>query len=154
MQPLLPPPLHSADCTLAAACVHTSSHARLQEWEESKARQDQQLENIETGLGQLKEIGAAMGDELARHDVLINEVDEKMDKVTKELQTNNIRLKGMVTKVRQGMGRGSWGGFGQRGLRRPTAGPAYGAGASLTCITPIPAPNRCVRRGTSSWTSC
>lgn len=27
------------------------------------------------------------------------QVDEKMDKVTKELQTNNMRLKGLVTKV-------------------------------------------------------
>jgi len=71
----------------------------LQEFEEAKVRQDQQLESIETGLGHLKEIGAAMNEELQRHDILINEVDEKMDKVTKELQTNNMRLKGMVTKV-------------------------------------------------------
>jgi hypothetical protein len=70
-----------------------------QEWEETKARQDQQLENIETGLGHLKEIGGAMNEELQRHDILLNEVDEKMDKVTKELQTNNMRLKGLVTKV-------------------------------------------------------
>ena len=41
-----------------------------------------------------------MNEELQRHDILINEVDEKMDKVTKELQTNNMRLKGLVTKVR------------------------------------------------------
>lgn len=46
----------------------------MQEWDEAKARQDQQLESIETGLGHLKEIGAAMNDELQRHDILINEV--------------------------------------------------------------------------------
>lgn len=45
-----------------------------QEWDEARARQDQQLESIETGLGHLKEIGAAMNDELQRHDILINEV--------------------------------------------------------------------------------
>lgn len=80
---------------------HTDeTRAFQQEWDEAKARQDQQLESIETGLGHLKEIGAAMNDELQRHDILINEVDDKMDKVTKELQTNNMRLKGLVTKMR------------------------------------------------------
>lgn len=78
--------------------------AGVQEWEETKQRQDQQLEHIETGLGHLKEIGEAMNEELQRHDILINEVDEKMDKVTKELQTNNMRLKGLVTKVGRGAG--------------------------------------------------
>lgn len=78
----------------------------LQEWDEAKARQDAQLDNIEAGVGQLKEIGAAMNEELQRHDILINEVDEKMDKVTKELQTNNMRLKGLVTKVRGQLGAG------------------------------------------------
>lgn len=73
-------------------------------------RQDAQLDNIETGLGQLKEIGAAMNEELQRHDILINEVDEKMDKVTKELQTNNMRLKGLVMKVRGGWMRWMTGG--------------------------------------------
>lgn len=81
--------------------THTDqTRAFQQEWAAAKSRQDQQLESIETGLGQLKEIGAAMNEELQRHDVLINEVDEKMDKVTKELQTNNMRLKGLVTKMR------------------------------------------------------
>jgi t-SNARE complex subunit (syntaxin) len=83
-----------APSRLLCACV------MAQEWEETKARQDQQLENIETGLGHLKEIGGAMNEELQRHDILLNEVDEKMDKVTKELQTNNMRLKGLVTKTR------------------------------------------------------
>ncbi|PSC72240.1 Qc-SNARE SYP7-family [Micractinium conductrix] len=80
---------------------HTDdTRAFQQEWSEAKARQDQQLEGIETGLGHLKEIGAAMNEELQRHDILITEVDEKMDKVTKELQTNNMRLTGLVTKMR------------------------------------------------------
>ena len=88
--------------------THTdATRAFDQEWQETKARQDQQLDNIETGLGTLKEIGGAMNEELQRHDILIQEVDEKMDKVTKELQTNNMRLKGMVTKVRAGA---EWGG--------------------------------------------
>ena len=41
-----------------------------------------------------------MGDELERHDVVIDEVGAKMDTVTKELQNNNMKLKGLVTQVR------------------------------------------------------
>ena len=84
--------------------THTDETRAFQaEAQDARERQDAQLEHIETGLGALKEIGGAMGEELARHDELISEVDDKMDKVTKELQTNNMRLKGLVTKVRSGL---------------------------------------------------
>lgn len=46
------------------------------------------------------DIGGAMGETLKQHDVLIDAIDEKMDSVTKDLTTNNMKLKGMVTKVR------------------------------------------------------
>jgi hypothetical protein len=66
----------------------------------ARERQDAQLENIERGVDTLKEIGAAMGEELERHDVVIDEVGEKMEVVTKELQTNNMKLKGVLNQVR------------------------------------------------------
>jgi SYP7 family syntaxin len=66
----------------------------------AKERQDLALDNIERGISTLKELGAAMGDELERHDVVIDEVGAKMDTVTKELQNNNMKLKGLVTQVR------------------------------------------------------
>lgn len=66
----------------------------------AKERQDMALENIERGLSTLKELGEAMGEELERHDVIIDEVEAKMDTVTREMQTNNARLKGLVTQVR------------------------------------------------------
>lgn len=82
---------------------HTEETAAFQnEWEVAKQQQDPQLDNIEAGLGTLKEIGAAMNEELQRHDVLIDEADDKMDAVTKELANNNLRLKGLVLKVRKG----------------------------------------------------
>jgi hypothetical protein len=40
-----------------------------------------------------------MGETLRQHDVLIDAIDEKMDSVTKDLTTNNMKLKGIVTKV-------------------------------------------------------
>jgi len=66
----------------------------------AKERQDLALDNIERGLSTLKELGTAMGEELERHDVMIDEVGTKMEAVTKELQTNNMKLKGLVTQVR------------------------------------------------------
>lgn len=51
------------------------------------------------------ELGQAMGEEIERHDVLIDEVSTKMDTVTTELKNNNARLKGLVTKARR---RGRW----------------------------------------------
>jgi hypothetical protein len=66
----------------------------------SQSRQDIALDNIERGLSTLKDLGGAMNEELERHDILIDEVGAKMDTVTKELQTNNMKLHGLVTQVR------------------------------------------------------
>lgn len=63
-------------------------------------RQEIALDNIERGLSTLKELGGAMGEELERHDALIDEVGAKMDAVTRELGSNNAKLKGLVTQVR------------------------------------------------------
>ena len=84
-----------------SAYEHTAETAEfVREASIAKERQDLALDNIERGISTLKEIGAAMGDELERHDVIIDEVGTKMDTVTKELQNNNMKLKGLVTQVR------------------------------------------------------
>ena len=83
------------------AYEHTQETADfVREASMAKERQDLALDNIERGVSTLKELGAAMGDELERHDVVIDEVGAKMDTVTKELQNNNMKLKGLVTQVR------------------------------------------------------
>jgi hypothetical protein len=83
------------------AYEHTQETADfVREASMAKERQDLALDNIERGISTLKELGAAMGDELERHDVVIDEVGAKMDSVTKELQNNNMKLKGLVTQVR------------------------------------------------------
>lgn len=80
--------------------THTEETQAFQgEWDEAKVQQDERLERIETGLGTLKDLGVAMGEEIERHDVLIDEVDAKMDSVTTDLKNNNAKLKGLVTKV-------------------------------------------------------
>lgn len=44
----------------------------------AKARQDKALDNIEKGLGVLKGLGEAMGENLSQQDVLLTEIDSKV----------------------------------------------------------------------------
>jgi hypothetical protein len=84
-----------------AAYDHSdASSAFVRDVNVSRSRQDIALDNIERGLSTLKDLGGAMNEELARHDVLIDEVGAKMDTVTKELKGNNMKLHGLVTQVR------------------------------------------------------
>lgn len=87
--------------TYDGAYTHTAETQKfVKDVAVAQERQDMQLENIERGVSTLKEIGTAMGEELERHDVLIDEVEEKMDVVTREIQTNNMKLKGVLNQVR------------------------------------------------------
>lgn len=49
----------------------------IQDWESAKVRQDKALDNIERGLGVLKGLGEAMGENLNQQDVLLTEIDSK-----------------------------------------------------------------------------
>lgn len=71
-----------------------------QEWEISKGKQDKSLDNIERGLGTLGEMATAMGENLDHQDVLIDAVGEKMDDITKQLKTNNMKIHGLITQIR------------------------------------------------------
>jgi hypothetical protein len=84
-----------------------------------------------------------MGEELQRHDVLIDEVNTKMDSVTKELSNNNERLKGLVTKVRAA------GRHPGPPLRRPLCARPSAAALTVRSLTRY----RCGNHATSSSTS-
>ena len=87
--------------TYDGAYQHTEeSKAFVKEATVAQERQDLQLESIERGVGTLKELGLAMGDEVNRHDAVIDEIETKMDVVTREIQSNNMKLKGVLTQVR------------------------------------------------------
>ncbi|EIE27389.1 hypothetical protein COCSUDRAFT_39074 [Coccomyxa subellipsoidea C-169] len=79
--------------------VHTQRKP-FKEWEDAKRKQDKALDNIEKGIGTLKGIGEAMGESLNQQDVVLDTIDEKMNKVTEQLKTNNVKLKGIVTQMR------------------------------------------------------
>lgn len=50
----------------------------FKEWEVAKVRQDKALDNIEKGLGVLKGIGQAMGENLSQQDILLDEIGSKV----------------------------------------------------------------------------
>ena len=60
----------------------------LQEWEVAKIRQDKALDNIEKGLGVLKGLGEAMGENLGQQDVLLSEIDSKANRTISLPLTN------------------------------------------------------------------
>eukprot|EP00205_Picochlorum_sp_RCC944_P006609 CAMPEP_0182618920 /NCGR_PEP_ID=MMETSP1330-20130603/45842_1 /TAXON_ID=464278 /ORGANISM="Picochlorum sp., Strain RCC944" /LENGTH=271 /DNA_ID=CAMNT_0024839153 /DNA_START=72 /DNA_END=887 /DNA_ORIENTATION=+ len=87
--------------TYDGAYQHTDeSKAFVKEAAIAQERQDLQLESIERGVNTLKELGMAMGDEVERHDGVIDEIETKMDVVTREIQSNNMKLKVVLTQVR------------------------------------------------------
>lgn len=87
--------------TYDGAYQHTEeSKAFVKEAAVAQERQDLQLESIERGVNTLKELGMAMGDEVNRHDGVIDEIETKMDVVTREIQSNNMKLKVVLTQVR------------------------------------------------------
>jgi hypothetical protein len=85
------------------------------EWEQSKKRQDAQLERLERGVGSLADMARGMQEELDKQAPIIEDVDRQLHRVTSKLKSNNAKLKGLVLQVRpwarrlgEGCGRASW----------------------------------------------
>ncbi|VVA31232.1 PREDICTED: syntaxin-71 [Prunus dulcis] len=70
------------------------------EYEMRKMKQDEGLDIISEGLGTLKNLAHDMNEELDRQVPLIDEIDTKVDKVTSDIKSNNVRLKDNLHKVR------------------------------------------------------
>lgn len=74
---------------------------RMQEWQISKAKQDRQLESIEKGLGTLGEVAVAMGENLKHQDVLLDAIDEKVQRHRPVLSTTRSCLSRILGLVPQ-----------------------------------------------------
>lgn len=70
------------------------------EYEMRKMKQDEGLDIISEGLGTLKDLAHDMHEEMDRQVPLIDEIDTKVDKVTSDIKSNNVRLKENLIKVR------------------------------------------------------
>lgn len=63
---------------------------------------DEMLENISTGVNELKEMATEMGKEADKQGVMLEDLDIKVDKVNDELENINIRLRKALESVRKG----------------------------------------------------
>lgn len=80
---------------------HTEQSRQLQsEWDASKRKQDQGLDEVSKGLGTLKNLASEMGEEIHRQEPMIENLDHKAEQATSELKTVNMRLKEAVTSLR------------------------------------------------------
>ncbi|KAH7290880.1 hypothetical protein KP509_30G067500 [Ceratopteris richardii] len=71
-----------------------------QEFEMRRRKQDEGLETISEGLATLKSLAQDINEEMDRQDPLLDEIDEKADKLTADLKNTNVRLKDTVLKMR------------------------------------------------------
>ncbi|KXZ42121.1 SYP71 protein [Gonium pectorale] len=80
---------------------HTEQTQKFEkEWEEAKKTQDKKLQLIEEAVNELGDMARNVGEELDRQAPIIDDIEQQMDKVTKSLKTNNVKLKGVVSKMR------------------------------------------------------
>lgn len=80
---------------------HTDETRKFEEeWQKAQVRQNQALDRIGVGVGQLGDMARGMGEELDKQNPVMNEIDEQMDKVRNQLTQNNEKLKGLIHKMR------------------------------------------------------
>lgn len=70
------------------------------EYEMRKMKQDEGLDVIAEGLDTLKNMAHDINEELDRQVLLMDEIDDKVDRAASDLKSTNVRLKDTVTKLR------------------------------------------------------
>eukprot|EP00246_Nothoceros_aenigmaticus_P005567 TRINITY_DN17734_c0_g1_i1.p1 TRINITY_DN17734_c0_g1~~TRINITY_DN17734_c0_g1_i1.p1 ORF type:complete len:267 (+),score=71.45 TRINITY_DN17734_c0_g1_i1:168-968(+) len=71
-----------------------------QEYEDRRRKQDQNLDVIAEGLATMRNLAGDMNEELDKQNVLLEEIDTKVDKASSDLKSTNARLKQTVTRMR------------------------------------------------------
>lgn len=79
---------------------HTEATQQFEkEWDVAKKAQDKRLERIEAGVVELGDMARNIGEELDRQNPVIDDIETQMDKVTRNLKTNNAKLKGVLITI-------------------------------------------------------
>ena len=58
--------------------------------------QDQELDNLEGGIKRIKALGGVMRDELAEQAVILESLEDDVDKAESNMQTMQKKLRGMI----------------------------------------------------------
>jgi len=76
------------------------SRAYAQMARERFRKQDRDLDDIEVGIRDLKDLGAGINEELFRQDEMLTKLDRDIDSATGEMRSVNRRMKKMILDLR------------------------------------------------------
>ena len=82
--------------------LYEEEKAKMQEWEEEKARQDQALDEIGDVVVQLREQSKLASENIDRTNKKVKQVTKKTVQATKKVNQQNKKLKDLVKKLRSG----------------------------------------------------
>ena len=82
--------------------LYEEEKAKMQEWEEEKARQDQDLDEIGNVVDQLREQSKLASENIDRTNKKVKQVTKKTVQATKKVNQQNKKLKDLVKKLRSG----------------------------------------------------
>jgi chromosome segregation ATPase len=82
--------------------LYEEEKAKMQEWEEEKARQDQDLDEIGDVVVQLREQSKLASENIDRTNKKVKQVTKKTVQATKKVNQQNKKLKDLVKKLRSG----------------------------------------------------
>ena len=82
--------------------LYEEEKAKMQEWEEEKARQDQDLNEIGNVVDQLREQSKLASENIDRTNKKVKQVTKKTVQATKKVNQQNKKLKDLVKKLRSG----------------------------------------------------
>lgn len=80
---------------------HTDETRQFEEdWQRSKAQQDEALGRIELGVGVLGNLAKDMNQELDNQNPIMDAMDNQLDRMGQEIKTRNQQMKGALQKMR------------------------------------------------------
>ena len=82
--------------------LYEEEKAKMQEWEEEKARQDQDIDEIGNVVDQLREQSKLASENIDRTNKKVKQVTKKTVQATKKVNQQNKKLKDLVKKLRSG----------------------------------------------------
>ena len=82
--------------------LYEEEKAKMQEWEEEKARQNQDLDEIGVVVDQLREQSKLASENIDRTNKKVKQVTKKTIQATKKVNQQNKKLKDLVKKLRSG----------------------------------------------------
>lgn len=82
--------------------LYEEEKAKMQEWEEEKARQNQDLDEIGVVVDQLREQSKLASENIDRTNKKVKQVTKKTVQATKKVNQQNKKLKDLVKKLRSG----------------------------------------------------